>query len=90
MAVSINEPVHFYYIATGNTIPLNKDANTIYFLEATQEIYVGNVLIANMSTLPENILTTDPGVLTQEQIANVINKLGIQNIGPTWETGIVR
>lgn len=89
MAVSINEPVHFYYVATGNTIPPNKDANTIYFLEATQEIYVGNVLIANMSTLPENILTTDPGVLTQEQITNVINKLGIQNISSTWETGIV-
>jgi len=77
MAVIINQPVHFYYVATNDKIPPNKDTNTIYFLEATQEIYIGNVLIANVSTLPENILTTDPGTLTQEQIANVKNKLGI-------------
>lgn len=89
MAVTINEPVHFYYVATGDTIPLDKDTNTIYFLESTQEIYIGNVLIANASTLPENILTTDPGTLTQEQIANVKNKLGIQNIGPIWQTDVI-
>lgn len=89
MAVIINQPVHFYYVATNDKIPPNKDTNTIYFLEATQEIYIGNVLIANVSTLPENILTTDPGTLTQEQIANVKNKLGIQNTGPTWETSVI-
>lgn len=86
MAVTINKPVHFYYVATGDTIPSNKDNNTIYFIEETQEIYVGNVLIANVSILPNNILTTDQGVLTQDQITNVKNKLNIQNIGPTWTT----
>lgn len=86
MAVTINKPVHFYYVATGDIIPSNRDNNTIYFIEETQEIYVGNVLIANVSILPNNILTTDQEILTQDQITNVKNKLNIQNIGPTWTT----
>ena len=90
MAVTINSPVHFRYIATGDTIPssLERDNNTIYFIEQDKQIAVGNEVIANQSTLPENILTIDNQVLTSTQLEMIKRKLQIQDYtGPVWETG---
>ena len=39
--------VRFIYLSAGNYMPVNPDADSIYFLEEQQQLYVGNVLIAD-------------------------------------------
>ena len=54
--------VLFSYIPTGKTKPVSPDANTIYFLEAAQEIHVGDKVIAtNVSASIPTITVTGSG-----------------------------
>ena len=85
MAVTINSPVRFYYNAAGETLPEQLDNNTIYFDENYKVVQIGNIPIANYSTLPDNLLTTLPDQqLSIIEKINVKTKLGIDD-APIWQ-----
>lgn len=42
-----NSRVQFSYVPAGKELPASRDANTIYFSEATKQIFVGTALIAS-------------------------------------------
>ena len=67
--------VLFSYIPTGKTKPVSPDANTIYFLEAAQEIHVGDKVIAtNVSASIPTITVTGSGDYVSNAVYDLTNK----------------
>ena len=91
MAVTINTPVKFFYVASGDFIPPTLDDNTIYFFEGgskiteedileTPEIRIGSTKIANLTDIPDDYLTL---ASIQGQSDIIRNYLSIED-SPRW------
>ena len=49
--VTNNSKVKFVYVPTGKSMPASPDGDTVYFLEGTGQLYVGDHLIADSTDL---------------------------------------